>query len=109
MIWKRTCQRTSSRYSFSHALFVRVSTSKIAKTRGGSHISDGNDVISRLRYLEAISRAIAMRCVLPISSLRSSPDNVSGKACWDACAFNPPTQLRITLYQSYKLNWNRGL
>ena len=103
MLSKCTSQRTSSRYSFSLARFVRVSTSKIAKTRGGSHISDGNDVIRRLRYLDAISLAFAMRCVLPISNLRSSPDNVSGNACCDACTFNPPMQPRITFSQKGEL------
>jgi hypothetical protein len=53
----------------------------MAKTSTGSHINEGNDVIRRLRYLEAISLAFAMRCVLSTTRACSSKDRCLGKAC----------------------------
>ena len=63
---------TSSKNSFSHARRSRVNTSSMANTSGGSHIKDGNEVMRRLRYREAMSRAPAIRCVLARSRERNS-------------------------------------
>ena len=59
-------------------------------------MSDGNEVIKRLRYLEAISRAFSTRWVLQSKRARSSEDKTSGKACAEACAFRSFMQPRMT-------------
>lgn len=65
---------TSSMYSFSQARCNSVRTSKIAKTRTGSHIRDGKDVMSRFRYFDAISLALAIRWVLATRRPSNSAD-----------------------------------
>lgn len=77
-------QHTSSVNSFSHERCSNVRTSRMANTRGGSHISDGKDVMRRLRYLVAISRALVTRWVLHMSNVRSSSESTSGNAWADA-------------------------
>lgn len=87
---------TSSKNSFSHERRSRVNTSSIANTRGGSHIKDGKEVMRRLRYREATSRALAIRCVLARSRDRNSDGSSCGSACFAACTFISLMQPRMT-------------
>ena len=77
--WNKNWCLTSSTYSPSHERRSSVSTSRIENTRGGSHMSDGKNVMTLSRYFDATARAFATRCVLLVSRTCSSPSNPPGK------------------------------
>lgn len=68
----------------------------MANTSVGSHMSEGNDVMRRLRYLEAISLAFAIRCVLKTTSECSSDDRCLGNACCEAFKLRSVMESRMT-------------
>ena len=87
---------TWSIYSFSQARWSNVRTPRMAKTSGGSHMREGKDVIKRLRYLKAISLALAMQWVLKTTWACSSDVRCFGEACWDALMLRSLMESRIT-------------
>ena len=68
----------------------------MVKTSGRSHKREGKGVIKRLRYLKAISLALAMRWVLKTTRTWSSDDRCFGKACWDTLMLRSLMESRMT-------------
>ena len=83
-------------YSPSQACLKRVNVSRMAKTRGGSHIKDGNEVIRRTRYFIATSLVFATRWQLHLSKDRSSIDIDLGRECSTTCLLRSPIAIWIT-------------
>jgi len=98
--------RTSFTNSFSVPRWSSVKTSSIANTKWGSHIKDGKETKSRLRYLDAISLTLGIRWVLLTTNCLSSPERHLGRACWEALPVKAIWQPPMTW--DWVRKWNSG-